>query len=316
MLHDSIHRKLLSLPDETLVYPGHGAGSMCGKNLSTETVSTIGRQRLLNHALQPMSRDEFIAIVTVGQPPAPRYFPHDAALNRAARPLLEERLETALVPLQPEEFLRLVNSGLAILDSRDADAYASSHLPGSINIALDGRFSSWVGTVFAPDEPFLVVAPVGRERETAVRLGRIGYEGNMRGFLEGGLPALQRTGASLRTSRRVDPEEAARLLEADPDALVLDVRRPPEWKAESLPRSVFVPVAELEERLDEVPRDRSLLLLCRTGYRSSLAAGLLERHGINETIDIAGGLTAWKEAGLPTAGRDQAVDQGQMPRDS
>jgi len=297
-LYDSLHDKLLSLPDETLVYPGHGAGSMCGKNLSTDTVSTIGAQRRFNYALQPMTRDAFVRLVTAGQPEAPKYFGHDARINKLRRATLEESLERGLVPLPPERVLELGDGEARLLDVRSPADFAAGHLAGSTNIPLEGSFATWAGTLLDPGQAVVIVADPGREREAAVRLGRIGMD-HVLGFLEGGYrAAADRPQRQATLVRRQPAELAASLARADAP-LVLDVRGPGEWDAGHIEDALLVPLAQLEQRLDEVPADRDVVVQCKSGYRSSVAASLLARHGRTRIADLVGGIDAWRAAELP-----------------
>src|SRR5215831_3744811 len=188
-LYDSLHNKLLTLPDETLVYPAHGAGSLCGNQLSSDTVSSLGDQRRLNYALQAMSKEEFVRLVTADQPDAPPYFTYDAILNTRERPTLDENLEQVLHPIDLDEVLRMGDAGAQVLDVRDAAEYAKGHLAGSINIGLGGQYATWAGTVLDRAKPIVIIAEPGREQEAALRLGRIGFD-HVKGFLQGGMEAL------------------------------------------------------------------------------------------------------------------------------
>ena len=188
-LYDSLHNKLLQLPDETLVYPAHGAGSLCGKQLSSDTVSTLGEQRRFNYALQPMTKDEFTRLVTADQPDAPAYFAYDAILNTRERLTLDKTLEQVLQPVELQEVLDSGDAGSQILDVRDAAEYAKGHIAGSINIALGGQYATWAGTVLDRTRPIVIVAEPGRELEAALRLGRIGFD-HVKGFLRDGMGAL------------------------------------------------------------------------------------------------------------------------------
>src|SRR5580698_7147843 len=222
-LYDSLHEKLLPLPDETLVYPAHGAGSLCGKKLSTDTVSSLGDQRRLNYALQPMSKEEFIRLVTADQPDAPAYFTFDAILNTRERATLEHNLERVLHPILLDEVLRMGDAGAQILDVRDAAEYAQGHLAGSINIGLGGQYATWAGTVLDRAKPIVIIAEPGREQEAALRLGRIGFD-HIKGFLRGGMEALAgREDLVWPTERVTAPMVAAELAGADPP-LLLDIR--------------------------------------------------------------------------------------------
>jgi glyoxylase-like metal-dependent hydrolase (beta-lactamase superfamily II)/rhodanese-related sulfurtransferase len=298
LLYDSIHGKLLPLPDETLVYPGHGAGSLCGKNLSTDTVSTMGVQRRYNYALQPMGRDEFVRIVTADQPDSPSYFTYDAVLNTKERPTLDAALEQALAPLELDEVLRLEADGAHLLDVRTAADFAGAHLRGSVNIGLDGSFATWAGTVLEPSHPIVVIADPGRENEAATRLGRIGFD-NVAGYLAGGMQALEpRPDLVSRTERITAPTLAERLEHDSP--FVLDVRTDGERAQGSIAGSVHVPLPRLPAELDRVPAEREVVVVCGSGYRSSIAASLLERDGRRLVTDMVGGMDAWFASRLAT----------------
>jgi hydroxyacylglutathione hydrolase len=301
MLYDSLRDKLLPLPDETLVYPAHGAGSMCGKNLSSETVSTIGTQRRYNYALQPMSRDAFIRIVTADQPEAPAYFSHDAMLNRRERPGLPETLSQVLRPLPLDEALAQAEAGAQVVDTRDPADFAGGHLRGSIHIGLGGKYATWAGTLLHPGRPIVLVAEPGRETEAAMRLGRIGFD-RIAGFLKGGMASLQGRPDLVARVERVTAQALAEMMAGPEPPVVLDVRGPGERGAKRIEGSVSIPLPHLEERRGEVvaglPKGRRLVVHCASGYRSSIAASLLERHGVMAT-DLVGGIAAWEAAGLP-----------------
>ncbi|MFQ5670172.1 MAG: rhodanese-like domain-containing protein [Acidobacteriota bacterium] len=293
MLHQSLHEKLLTLPDATLVYPGHGAGSLCGRALSSETVSTIGAQKLQNMALRPMSREEFVAEVSSGQPDPPAYFAHDAALNRREHTTLEASLERALTPLAPGVFLQQCPAA-QVLDCRHPDQFAANHLAGSLNIGLDGRYATWAGTLLQHDRPILLVTPPGQEREAVVRLGRIGYD-NVSGYLEGGIAALlEQETHSLKRTRRIDAVGLQGQLSAARPPAVIDVRSPGEWAAGYIQGSLNHPLDQLPRRLDLLASGERLVVHCATGYRSSIAASFLAREGIRRLVELEGGLGAWR----------------------
>jgi glyoxylase-like metal-dependent hydrolase (beta-lactamase superfamily II)/rhodanese-related sulfurtransferase len=302
MLYDSVGT-LLALPDATTVYPAHGAGSLCGKALSRETVSTIGEQRRANYALQPMSREQFLELVTADQPEAPAYFTYDAVLNSRLRPILYDTLPHELTPLAIEDVRGLQRIGATVLDTRDAAEFASVHLTGSLNIGLGGQFATWAGTVLTKDDPIVLIANPGAEAESAMRLGRIGFD-NVRGYLEDGLAGIDDRPDLQRTGVRVAPDVAARRMEvAEADRpLMLDVRAPAEYAKVHLPDATHIPLQQLAARAGELPRDRALLVFCAGGYRSSIAASLLRLRGCSQVAEIAGGIAAWEAAGLPVAG--------------
>jgi hydroxyacylglutathione hydrolase len=297
-LYDSLHNKLLPLPDETLVYPAHGAGSLCGKQLSSDTVSSLGDQRRLNYALQPMTKEEFISLVTADQPDAPQYFTYDAILNTRERVTLDTNLERVLHPVPLDEVLRLGDAGAQLLDVRDAAEFAKGHLAGSINIGLGGQYATWAGTLLDRTKPIVIIAEPGRAQEAALRLGRIGFD-QVSGYLDGGMVALAETPDLVWPTERVTPGMVAEELAGAEPPLVLDIRNPGEWKAKHIPESLNIPLNHMQERLAEIPRGRRIAVHCAGGYRSSIAASILHQHGITNLIEMAGGLAAWDAAKLP-----------------
>jgi len=299
-LYDSLHQKLLPLPDATLVYPAHGAGSLCGKQLSSDTVSSLGDQRRLNYALQPMSKDDFIRLVTTDQPDAPAYFTYDAILNTRERVTLDENLEHVLHPIELDEVLRLGDSGVQLLDVRDPVEYAKGHLAGSINIGLGGQYATWAGTLLDRARPIVIIAEPGREKEAALRLGRIGFD-HVRGYLRGGMEALTERSDLVWPTERISAPMVAEELAGDNPPMLLDVRNPREWATRHIEGSVNVPLNHLQERIAEIPRDRRIAVHCAGGYRSSIAASILHQHGITHLIEMAGGLAAWDAASLKVA---------------
>ncbi len=297
LLYESLQNKLLTLPDASLVYPAHGAGSLCGKAISKETVSTIGEQRRSNYALQPMSKAAFIDLVTADQPEAPPYFTYDAVLNSQERPTLDEALARQLQPMALEQVLAVRDAGGQMLDTRDPVDFAAAHLSGSINIGLGGQYATWAGTILSRDAPIVIVADPGRELESATRLGRIGFD-HVVGFLRGGLGSLASRPDLTATTERLSAAVAHERLESGAPLLV-DVRDPREREQKHVAASINVPLNHLTTRLDELPKDRALLLHCAGGYRSSIAASVLQAHGFRQVSEIAGGIGAWEAAGLP-----------------
>jgi hydroxyacylglutathione hydrolase len=297
-LYDSLHNKLLPLPDETLIYPAHGAGSLCGKHLSSDTVSTLGEQRRFNYALQPMTKEEFARLVTADQPDAPAYFTYDAVLNTRERPTLDEALEHGLHQLRLEEVLALSDDGAQLLDVRDAAEYAKGHLIGSLNIGLGGQYATWAGTVLDAARPIVIIAEPGREQEAAMRLGRIGFD-RVNGYLQHGMAALAGRPELVQTTERVSaPMLEEELVSANPP-LVVDIRSPREWGEKHIGDSVNLPLAHLKESAGRLPRGRRIAVHCAGGYRSSIAVGILNQHGITDLVELAGGLAAWEAAKLP-----------------
>ena len=298
LLYDSLQSKLLPLPDASLVYPAHGAGSLCGRAISKETVSTIGDQRRLNYALQPMSKKAFIELVTTDQPEAPPYFVYDAVLNSKERPTLDESLERNLKPLALDGVLELQKEGAQILDTRDADEFGAAHLAGSINIGLGGQYATWAGTMLNREHPIVIIAAPGRENESAVRLGRIGFD-NVAGYLQNGLQSLELRPDLVVFIERLSPQFAADLFASNQPPLAIDVRAPREREQRHIEGSLSMPLNHLARDLKALPRDRPLLVYCAGGYRSSIAASLLKASGFDSVCEIAGGLVAWESANLP-----------------
>jgi len=305
MLFDSLHTKLLALPDQSLVCPAHGAGSLCGKALSKETVSTLGEQRRLNYALQPMSREAFIQVVTADQPEAPPYFNYDAVLNSEERPTLDEALAREMNPLTLEAVLALQADGAQVLDTRDPDEFAAAHLAGSINIGLGGQYATWAGTVLDRTHPIVIIADPGREKESAIRLGRIGFD-HVAGYLQDGLHSLTSRPELVAFTERLSAPFAAELLSSSQPPLAIDVRAPREREQKHIDGSLGIPLNRLVENLKTLPKDRSLLVYCAGGYRSSIAASLLQRGGFGPVGEIAGGIVAWEAAKLSVSGGSDA----------
>ena len=301
MLYDSLHGKLARLPGETLVYPAHGAGSLCGKNLSTDTVSTIGIQRDYNYALAPMSRERFIEIATADLPDAPAYFTYDAVLNARERPTLEQALERELRPLTLEQTLNLQADGAQLLDTRDGAKFEAAHLKGAVNVGLGGSFATWCGTILDPERPIVLIAELGREVEAAIRLGRIAFD-TVAGYIAGGMQSLARERELIDRIDRIERIERitagslAEQLAGPAPPILIDVRAPSEWLAERIDGAVNMPLSRLPERIQELPSDRRLVVHCASGYRSAIAAGLLQRAGFPHVADLVGGLAAWTSA--------------------
>ncbi len=297
LLFDSLQSKLLPLPDASLIYPAHGAGSLCGRAISKETVSTMGEQRRLNYALQPMSKKAFIELVTADQPEAPPYFIYDAVLNSKERSTLDEALERELKPLELDRVLELQAGGAQVLDTREPEEFATAHLAGSINIGLSGQYATWAGTVLTREQPIAIIANPGRESESAVRLGRIGFD-NVVGYLSEGMQSLESQPDRTATTERWSAPLSAQFLSSAEPPQLIDVRTPRERDQKFIDGSLSIPLNHLSERMEELPRNRPLLLYCAGGYRSSIAASLLQQRGFNQVSEIAGGLAAWEAAKL------------------
>jgi hydroxyacylglutathione hydrolase len=266
--------------------------------MSKETKSTIGEQRRVNYALQAMSESEFVELVTTDQPDAPSYFTYDAVLNTKERPTLSQMLEHQLKPLDVDVLLSMQAVGAQVLDVREASEFARAHLKGSVNIGLGGNYATWAGTVLDREKPILIVAEPGLQEEAATRLGRIGFD-SVVGYLSDGIAALETRTDLMTGTTRVTPAEAAEALGSSPTPVVLDIRAAKEWEKGHIAGSLNIPLNHLLERLDDVPVGRPILVHCAGGYRSSIAASLLQRGGRTDLTELAGGITAWEAAGLP-----------------
>jgi glyoxylase-like metal-dependent hydrolase (beta-lactamase superfamily II)/rhodanese-related sulfurtransferase len=291
-LFDSLRKKLMTLPDETLVYPAHGAGSMCGKNLSSETVSTLGKQRWENYALQPMTKKEFVGLVTADQPEVPAYFGYDAQMNREARLTLEVVVRNSLNHLPLEVVVEHQQHGAQILDVRKAVDYARGHLKGSLNIGLSGKFATWAGTLLDPKRPLVLITEPGSEEEAILRLGRIGFD-QVVGYLDGGMQALLHRSDLLQKGQRVSAQMLAELLTTTHPPTVLDVRSEKEWEAGHIDQSLNIPLPHLAGLVHQIPVNTPVVVHCASGYRSSSALGILEQAGRPQAMDLIGGYDAW-----------------------
>jgi len=298
MMYDSLHGKLLKLPDEVEVYPAHGAGSMCGRNMSKETSSTIGEQRKFNYALKPMSKDEFVKMMTADLPEAPSYFPKDAEINRSgARGLSELQPPQALTP---QQVLELRNQGHVLLDVRSAADFGAGHVPGSMNIGLGGQFAMWAGSLIPLSASIVIVADTGAQiDESVVRLARVGIE-NVKGYLEGGVESWRAAGLPVDSIAQVSVAELKEQMVGS-DLQIVDVRRPAEYVGGHVPRAVNAPLATLEKSLGPLPleKDKRTAVICAGGYRSSAAASLLQQQGFSNLLNVSGGTGAWINAGYP-----------------
>jgi hydroxyacylglutathione hydrolase len=290
-LYASLHEQLLTLPDATKVFPAHGAGSACGKNLSTETVSTIGEQRSTNYALQPMGVDEFVAAVTEDQPSAPGYFGFNAGLNKADRDLMDTTPPPAM---SLDEVLAAQADGAVVVDTRDSADFAAGHLAGSINVGAEGRYAQYVGSVVAPGTTIVLVTEPGAEADGKLRLARIGFD-EVLGALDGGVaPLAERPELARQASRLSVTAFDDRV--ASTDVQVVDVRNPGETALGTITDATLVPLAQLRDRAGELDLDRPIVVFCAGGYRSSVAASLLRSLGAADVSDILGGYGAWAQA--------------------
>lgn len=289
-LYHSLRDKLLTLPDATKVYPGHGAGSACGKNLSTETVSTIGEQRTANYALAPMSEDEFVEAVTQGQSVAPLYFLFAATKNRAQRELLDE--EVAVGRLSLDEAIEHQRNGAAVIDARDDLAFAAGHLRGSVNVGLGGRFAEYTGEVMKPDTPIVLVTPPGHEAEAKIRLARIGFD-NVVGALADPVEMFFLHPEVTERLSRLSAEALEDRMALVPNLVLIDVRNPGEVALGSIAGARHIGLPSLLTRLGELDPTAPTVVFCAGGYRSAIASSMLRAHGFSDVSDVVGGYTAW-----------------------
>ena len=293
MLYESLTGKLMKLPDATRVFPGHGAGSACGKNLSTDLSSTIGEQRSGNYALQPMTRDQFVRVVTEGQSAAPAYFGYDALRNREAHALLHEHDRPTALTI--DAALDRARRGAVLLDTREATAFATGHLIGSVNVGLEGRYAQYVGSVVRPDEEIVLLAEPGTELEAKVRLSRIGYDGVV-GFVDQMYAVFQQRPEHVQVASRLTAGAFVERCRTVADLQVVDVRNPGEVEHGSMPDASTIPLPVLRDELITLDPARPTVVFCAGGYRSSIAASLLRHSGFADVSDILGGYQAWQTA--------------------
>lgn len=293
MFH-TIHGKLMTLSDHVQVMPAHGAGSSCGKNLSTELTSTIGEQRVSNPSVQPMSEDDFVSMLTRGQPAAPAYFASDAAMNKRVHPLLQQ--ERTVPEMTPSQIRAALDAGVRVIDARSVDDFAAGHLRGSVNVGFDGRFAETAGMVAAVGEPIALITYPGEEQQAALRLARIGSD-NAIGYLnvgrDGRLPDELKD--MVQVAHRTTISELDEMLAASAVTLI-DIRNPGEREAGAIPGSIHIPLAQMRARMSEVPTDKPIVLHCAGGWRSSVAASLLRANGFRQVSDLMGGYNAWAGA--------------------
>ena len=296
-LFDSLRTKIMPLSDEITVYPGHGAGSACGKNMMKETVDTLGNQKKMNYALrEDMTKAEFVKEVTDGLMPPPQYFPLNVKMNKEGYDHFDKVLERGSTPLSPEAFEGVANqTGALVIDVRHQDDFVKGHIPRSIFIGLDGSFAPWVGTLIADvEQPLLLVTPEGREEETITRLARVGFD-NTLGYLEGGFESWKNSGKEFDTIDTISAKDLKSKLESS-DTEVFDVRKDTEFYAHRIPSAKNTPLDYLNDYLDEFPTDKSLFVHCAGGYRSVIAGSILKSRGIHNIVDVTGGFKAIEAA--------------------
>jgi hydroxyacylglutathione hydrolase len=298
-LFDSLRQKLMPLPDHVVVYPAHGAGSACGKNMSKETFDTLGNQKKVNYALRAdMTKAEFIAEVNDGLLPPPAYFPLNVAMNRQGYDSIDDVLSRGNRPLSPRAFEAAANETDALLlDTRDAQSFSEGFVPNSINIGIDGGFAPWVGAMI-PDvqQKLLLITAPGREVETITRLARVGYD-HCIGYLEGGLEAWKADGMEVDTIDRVTAQQLADLMAEQPELPLFDVRKPGEYDSEHVEQAQFAPLDYINEHMAQIPKSGPVYIHCAGGYRSMIFASILRARGYDNIIDVVGGYKAMKDSG-------------------
>ncbi|NOT75678.1 MAG: MBL fold metallo-hydrolase [Cyclobacteriaceae bacterium] len=292
MLYDSLNSKIKTLNNETIVYPAHGPGSACGKNIGKETFSTIGEQKKFNYALKEQTREEFIRQLTDGILPPPAYFFEDARINKNGYEPIDDVMEGNSTPLSLSQFKNEMNKGAIVLDVRTADEFERGFIPGAINIGLNGQFAVWAGTLLDINQPLVLVAERGKENETILRLARVGYE-KVSGYLEGGISSWD---GELDTVKSIIAEDFKSTVKRDTG--VLDVRKPGEWNTAHLKDAQFVPLANMPENLEGFDKNRTYVVHCGGGYRSMTAISLMKREGFTNLINVYGGFSAMVNAGL------------------
>jgi rhodanese-related sulfurtransferase len=311
LLYDSLHQKLLALPDAVKVYPAHGAGSLCGRAMRAERSSTIGTEQLTNYALQIGSREEFIAQLTTNLPARPDYFLEDAEINRSGAATLTEL--PPLPALSPAEVQALLRQNANVLDVRAGDEFAAGHVPGSICIALSGQFASWAGGILGiHSRPVLIADTDAQVGEARLRLARVGIE-DLRGYLAGGFGAWKNAGMPVARTAQISPQQLDQKLR-DGSVLasnVVDVRREGEWQAGHISEVEYRALDTFAHELPALDRERPVVVHCKSGYRSMIACSLLERGGYSHVVNVAGGFDAWHEAGLPEVSSQFSVSGSQ-----
>ena len=306
MLYDSLHRKLLKLPDDVQVFPAHGAGSLCGRQMRSERSSTIGKEKATNYALRPAGRDEFVKLLTAELPERPGYFALDVEINRSGAPPLQEL--TPLPALPPNEVKAGQERGAIVLDTRSAADFAAAHIPGSIQIGLAGQYASWAAIVLGLDKEILLVADDPQKvDESRLRLTRVGIE-KVTGYLENGIAGWSRAGLPLEQTSQVSVEQLHDLMIQNRDGIqVIDVRRAAEWQAGHVEHALHKSLDHLTSTLGDLDKSKPVAVYCKGGYRSTIAASLLQRAGFEQVMNVTGGFDAWSACHLPFATGEPAA---------
>ncbi|HRP33433.1 MAG TPA: MBL fold metallo-hydrolase [Agriterribacter sp.] len=303
-LYDSLQQKILPLPDHIVIYPAHGAGSACGKNMSSETTDTLGNQKKYNYALQPMSKEEFIKAVTEGLTPPPAYFPNNVMMNVQGYESIDKVLKHGTQALSPEAFEAAANeTGALMLDTRSPQDFARSFIPNAVNIGIDGNFAPWVGALITDiRQPILLITDDGREEEVVTRLARVGYD-NAIGYLKGGIVAWQNAGKETDTIERIDADELALRLQENPKLEIIDVRREDEFNAGHIPGAKNLILDYINDHIGEVEKQKTAYVHCAGGYRSMIFTSILRSRGYRSLIDVTGGFKS-----IATSGKFSITD--------
>jgi hydroxyacylglutathione hydrolase len=296
MLYDSLQSKIVPLADNVIVYPAHGPGSSCGKNIGPDTSSTIGEEKQFNYALKASDKVSFIKTVTDGIPPPPQYFPINARINKEGYDSLDEVLATSLRALKVEEFKEMMNQDMVILDTRNSEEFMQGFVPGSVSIGLDGRFAEWAGSLLSFDSPMLLVTDPGKEKESIIRLARVGLD-KVQGFLDGGYEAWKRSGEESDIIINVEADELMMDLPFDENLVVVDVRKPNEFAEGHLKEAINIPLSDMIDpgNLANIEDHHNLYVHCAGGYRSVIASSLLKRQGIHNLRNVSGGFNKIRE---------------------
>ncbi|MBA4140789.1 MAG: MBL fold metallo-hydrolase [Segetibacter sp.] len=308
MLFDSLQKKIMPLEDDVIVYPAHGPGSSCGKNIGSGTSSTIGEQKQANYALKLQTKEEFIKAVTEGLHEVPHYFPINAQINKEGYESLDAVLKAGLKPLSIEEFKKIMNEDVIILDTRPASSFTEGFIPGSVFIGLEGKFAEWAGSLLPFDKPFLLVTEAGKERESVVRLARVGFS-KIQGYLAGGFEAWQQAGEKTDLIINVEADELAMDIPYDDNLVVVDVRKEVEFGDGHAKGAVNIPLSEMNDpgRMADIEDHHNLYIHCGSGYRSMIASSLLKRQGIHNLRNVVGGWAKIKEESKIETEKDAAV---------
>jgi glyoxylase-like metal-dependent hydrolase (beta-lactamase superfamily II)/rhodanese-related sulfurtransferase len=308
MLYESLQRKIVPLADDVIVYPAHGPGSACGKNLGPYTYSTIGEEKKTNYALKATTKQEFIKAVTEGLDAPPQYFPINAKINREGYESLDRVLDQSLKPLSIEEVKKAIDDEILILDTRNENVFTEGFIPGSISIGLDGRFAEWAGSLLSFEQAMIIVTEVGKEKEAIIRLARVGFN-NVIGYVNGGFEAWKQAGEEIDMIINVEPDELAMDIPFDENLVVLDVRKPTEYAEGHVKNAMNIPLGEMVDpvNLSDIEEEQNLYVHCQGGYRSIIASSLLKRQGIHNIRNVLGGYKEIaKQKGIETE-KDRTV---------